>query len=237
MQPLTEENLPQLAELQNRYQVSRGAITELLRALVAGHGTMAQFSHPDLGGSGQWMQGGMVMAGSMFDYALKAKIDGLCSELANLLTKQPALMEETGQSRPGGEAENWWEEDLGRPAATGSQNDIRYAYFPETKRLAVSNKGQLRIYDTADYQIHGVSQQQSIDSDLTFTSQRGPVRVSDLRPVSGHSAKASAPPAASGSEESGDTISKIERLAELRGKGIISEQEFTAKKAELLKRL
>jgi hypothetical protein len=34
-----------------------------------------------------------------------------------------------------------------------------------------------------------------------------------------------------------DIFVKIERLAELRGKGILSEEEFAAKKTELLSRL
>jgi hypothetical protein len=36
------------------------------------------------------------------------------------------------------------------------------------------------IYDTADHEIGGVSQQQSGDASLTFVSQRGLVRVADL---------------------------------------------------------
>ncbi len=235
MQSSIQQSSPQIEDLAHRYQVSREAVMTLLNALIAGHGTMAQFSHPDLGGSGQWMQGGMVMAGSMFDHALKAKVDGLCSELANLLSTQPALAEQTGKADS---PESWWGEDLGQPAATGSQNDMRYAYFPDTRRLAISDHGQLTIYDTGDYQIHGVSQQQSTAADLTFESQRGPVRASDLRVVSGQAVKTATP--GSGKEESiqpDDTFSKIERLAELRGKGVISEQEFMAKKSELLDRL
>ena len=35
----------------------------------------------------------------------------------------------------------------------------------------------------------------------------------------------------------GDPLSLIERLAELRAKGVLTEEEFAAKKAELLARL
>ena len=57
----------------------------MLLAVHAGGGTMAQFSIPELGGSGQWMRGGMTMVGNMFDNALKARVDALCSELAQLI--------------------------------------------------------------------------------------------------------------------------------------------------------
>jgi len=40
-----------------------------------------------------------------------------------------------------------------------------------------------------------------------------------------------------GGDAAGDAIVKIERLAELRKKGALSEEEFAAKKAELLARL
>ena len=38
-------------------------------------------------------------------------------------------------------------------------------------------------------------------------------------------------------EPSGDVLATLERLGTLRDKGIVSEQEFQAKKAELLSRL
>src|SRR5271169_3970317 len=57
----------------------------LLQALVNSNGSMAQFNHSELGGGGQWMRGGMTMVGDMFNYGLKSKVDGLCSELSQLL--------------------------------------------------------------------------------------------------------------------------------------------------------
>lgn len=74
-----------IAELAQRYAVSSDAVLTLFDAVAAGNGSMAQFSHPDLGGSGQWMQGGMTMVGDMFNYNLKAKVDGLCAELSQLV--------------------------------------------------------------------------------------------------------------------------------------------------------
>jgi hypothetical protein len=46
---------------------------------------MAQFSHPELGGMGQWSMGGMIMVGDMFNNGLKARVDALCNDLSALL--------------------------------------------------------------------------------------------------------------------------------------------------------
>jgi hypothetical protein len=173
-----------IEELAQRYGVSSQAVLALLRAIMAGNGTMAQFNSPELGGMGQWSQGGMTMVGDMFNNALKAKVDGLCSELARLLSREghsemslfvPA---KTSSSAP------WWGGDLGTATTTGSQNNIRYAYFPASRRLAVGIGDDVTIYDTQDHEISGVSQQQGGDASLTFSSQRGLIRVADLPVVS-----------------------------------------------------
>src|SRR5262245_12447475 len=84
MRALTAEGQQKIVELAQRYNVSTDAVLTLLYALVNGHGTMAQFDHPELGGRGQWMQGGMVMVGDMFNNALKARGTELCTTLASL---------------------------------------------------------------------------------------------------------------------------------------------------------
>ena len=68
-----------LQAVADRHGVGLDAVRHLIRALERGHGTMAQFDHPDLGGMGQWFSGGMVMVGRMFDDALKARVDALCT--------------------------------------------------------------------------------------------------------------------------------------------------------------
>jgi hypothetical protein len=95
------------------------------------------------------------------------------------------------------------------------------------------------VYDTLDHQIGGVSQQQSYGASVSFTSQYGLVRLEDLPVVSGKppaAAPASAPSTSPGAT-SGDVYQAIERLADLRQKGILSEEEFAQKKAELLSRI
>jgi hypothetical protein len=60
---------------------------------------------------------------------------------------------------------------------------MRYAAFPDRHRLVIDDHGTLAIYDTGDHRISGVSQSQSSDSTLTFVSQLGVVRLSDLKRV------------------------------------------------------
>ncbi len=73
----------------------------------------------------------------------------------------------------------WWPESLGSsPDSAGGQNDISYAYFAGKKRLAVNDGGKIKVYDTGDHHISGVSQHQGANA--VFTSQKGDVRLSDL---------------------------------------------------------
>ena len=91
MQALTPEGRRIAEAVAERHGVSTDAVMVLLHALVAGGGTAAQFNHPDLGGMGQWSQGGMIMVGDMFNHGLKARVDALCNELAGLVRGQTVL--------------------------------------------------------------------------------------------------------------------------------------------------
>ena len=82
MPRLTDQGLQKINDLAQHYGVSAVAVMTLLQALLNSKGTMAQFDHRELGGAGQWMLGGMTMVGDMFNHGLKAKVDGLCSELS-----------------------------------------------------------------------------------------------------------------------------------------------------------
>ena len=74
----------------------------------------------------------------------------------------------------------WWPENLGEPSTSGAQNDVRYAFFPRSRKLLIEEHGQLTTYDAGDHQISGVSQAQSHGRSLAFTSQDGPVNLSEL---------------------------------------------------------
>ncbi len=273
---LTDQGLQKINDLAQHYGVSADAVMTLLQALLNSKGTMAQFDHRELGGAGQWMPGGMTMVGDMFNHGLKAKVDGLCSELSQILAMQPfvpfpAGFQSQSQRQGGGQRERvhdfldtgsvslfipetpgqssgqWWPAELGFPNGTGAQNQVRYAYFNEMHRLAVELNGHVTVYDTLDHQISGVSQQQGRGGSLTLTSQRGTVSVSTLPVVSVDGVQTKAPeepqvtpasePYRPGSAQETDIFAKIERLAELHNKGILSSEEFAAKKAELLSRL
>ncbi|MGI3170399.1 SHOCT domain-containing protein [Pseudooceanicola sp. C21-150M6] len=193
MTGLTPEGTRLVSEIAARHGVSAGAVETLLAALVVGNGTQAQFNHPDLGGMGQWSQGGMIMVGDMFNNGLKAKVDALCSELSQVLASHRAVAPaRQSQSQSDGVSlfvsgmgtGSSWPAELGQPSSAGSQNNMRYAVFPQTRRLAIDLGGQVEVFDTGDHQIGGVSQQQSGDQSLTFTSQLGLVRLADLPRVS-----------------------------------------------------
>ena len=79
----------------------------------------------------------------------------------------------------------WWPQELGEPSSSGAQNNMRYAFFPQRRRLLVERDGSKSVYDTAEHQITGVSQQSGQSSSLVFTSQSGPVALDSLRRAEG----------------------------------------------------
>jgi hypothetical protein len=178
---MTDETL--ITRLAIRYSVSADAVRTALRALRSGGGRMAQFSHADFGGMSQWSPG-MTMVGDMFNNELKAKLDAICTEIASHIAKAGSEPNnDDRRDRSAARSDRWWPAGLGTPSAVGAQNALRYAVFPETKRLAIQDGQQVAVYDTGDHRIFGVAQAQSRDQTLTFTSQSGLVRTSELPKV------------------------------------------------------
>lgn len=187
-----EDHARQLAA---RHGISEASATQLIYGLLSTGGGQVQFNVPEFGGMGQWMPG-MVMAGDMFNYGLKARVDGVCSDIAQqvrsgAIAYPPRPAVPAGAGAPGvslswqSNGGNWWPGDLGVPSTSGSQNNLRYAWFPATRRLAVDLGGSVWVYDTGAHQIGGVSQQQSGGGmTLTFTSQYGVVSLASLPVVS-----------------------------------------------------
>jgi hypothetical protein len=275
MRPLSPDGQRVANDLASRHGFSTDAVAHMLFAVLNGNGGMAQFSHPEFGGSGQWMRGGMTMLGDMFNNYLKGRVDNLCSDIANILANQPGLLQSgsfQSQSQGGSHQQyqgsgsrsssslfvpdpedNWWPRELGSPSATGTQNNVRYAYFGNSNRLAVKAGGEVWVYDTLDHQIGGFSQQQGHGGSITFSSQYGTVDLARL-PVTHRNGQVvnqqPAPPVAPASfgftnssftpmppSGSSDIMAALEKLGDLKAKGILTEQEFAAKKAELLSRL
>ncbi len=85
--------------------------------------------------------------------------------------------------KPMAGGEKWWPEDLGQPSASGSQNGMRYAFFPDKRRLLIEQDGKLTTYGSGDHRISGVSQGGGQGQPPAFTSQNGSVKLDELKQV------------------------------------------------------
>jgi len=264
MRQLSTAGEQAINDLAQRHGFSFDAVSSMLQSVVDGHGNMAQFNHAEFGGPGQWMHGGMIMVSDMFDNVLKGRIDALCRELSALVANEPGLIpfgtfqsrsqgrQQQSASEPAGlvslfvlpaDSGDWWPGDLGRASSIGAQNGVRYAYFPQARRLAIEIGGKVTVYNTLDHQICSFSQQQSQGGSLTFSSQYGLIDVATLPVVSADNGARSAPatppaqPGPAAAQPTSDIFAALEKLAELHTKAILSDEEFARKKAELLSRI
>lgn len=253
MQNLTPAGENIISDIAARYNLTTDSAIHMLVAVNNGGGSMAQFNVPEFGG-GQWMRGGMTMVGDMFNHGLKASVDNLCNELSTALATTQ-IFPVIPHGAPG--SNQWWPAELGAPFSSGAQNNVRYAIFPN--RLAVEKDGNITLYDTLDHQIGGVSQQQGNDTTLSFSSQYGTISVATLPIVSGSGTPSqpstnfasppaqphfsesiqSVEPAPSASNEytaqsANEAIELLEKLGRLRDAGVITSEEFEAKKTKLL---
>lgn len=77
-----------------------------------------------------------------------------------------------------------WPSELGIASTSGNSPEMRYAYFPQNRRLAVEWQGVLTIYDTAEYQFRGMLPAHSSETvGISILTQRGRVRLTDLATV------------------------------------------------------
>src|ERR1700754_3003673 len=93
MRTLSPSEQKAIDELAERHGFSRDAVTSMLESVARGHGTMAQFDHPEFGGRGQWMGGGMTMVSDRFNDSLKSRVAALCSDLSKVVRNNPAPAE------------------------------------------------------------------------------------------------------------------------------------------------
>ena len=181
--------IPSIAE---RYVVREETARRIFECLRSTGGRSCQFDIPEFGGAGQWMPG-MVMIRDHADRDLKAKVDGLCSELSAIVqgsnTSAPGTLDCAGKPPAAvgttdmGVGESWWPASFGRPAASGEQCGVRYAHFPALRRLLVQRGAHIDAYDTGEHVISGVAQAQGQGSSVTFSSNRGPVGLEQLKCV------------------------------------------------------
>ena len=78
--------------------------------------------------------------------------------------------------------EPWWPADLGEPSSVGSQNGLRYAFFPQSHRLLIDRDGTVTVYDSGSHKINGIYQPTDV-SQLRFTGNQGNVDLGSLRKV------------------------------------------------------
>ena len=249
MDPAIEANTA-IDALSRATGFSTAAIVSMRDSMARGGGRMAQFDHPEFGGPGQWMHGGLLMIGDFANHDLKRRVGALCDALADRVDRDEATTARSPASATDHAAQDrpWYPPSLGRPATSGAQDAMRYAWFPESRRLAIDDGHRVTIRDTGDHRIGGVAQQQGGGSTLTFTSQHGPLDVERLPIVEDRSGTSRAMPPAQSDDPvvavptvstrgATDPFVALEKLADLHARGIVDHDAFEAKKAELLKRI
>jgi hypothetical protein len=152
----------------------------------------------------------------------------------------------------------WWPPELGTPSATGAQNTLRYALFPAAQRLAVDRDGRVSVHDSGDLQLSGCSQsgdsgevrfttsdgatiplsslpEAQLPPPATVTRPSAPTETAEMaeitqppEPESSRAAPAPSPAA---------VLEALAKLGEIKDMGVLTAEEFAAKKAELLRRL
>ena len=124
MQSLSSAGQQAVTDIAQRHGFSVAGVMHMLDAVLRGNGGMAQFSHADFSGSGQWMRGGMTMVSDLFNHQLKGRVDSLCRELSELVASQPGLVQAGSfQSQSQGapvQALNWG-------ATGGAENNVHNA--------------------------------------------------------------------------------------------------------------
>ncbi len=114
--------------LAQQHGISEGAVEVLWLAVQAGNGTAAQFSHPELGGMGQWMAGGMVMVGDFSKTHLQSTVMQICTAIAAHLQEQRFATQSTPVSAPS------------QPAPSQTQRQTSSGGFQATQPTAQSRQ-------------------------------------------------------------------------------------------------
>jgi hypothetical protein len=266
MKKLTKDGHLAISEIAQKYSLEKSSVEALASAIVLGNGTMAQFNIPELGGTGQWMKGGMTMVGDIFNHSLRVKVEQVATELSELVASQIIFTADDSKTSVSGGAqkESSWPAIFGSPTSSGAQNNFKYAYFGPSRRLVIDEGEKRYIYDTKHHTISGVSQQQGSGSSFQLTSNEGIISLSDLPLISEPGSQPDSQPDRHDLETrqlpydavqddvrhayssnvdvpsrnpEDIIIETISKLNVLLEKGQITEEEFNSKKQELLGRL
>ena len=233
MPNLTMDGQGVLHDIAQRFGVSTGAASELLNALARGNGVQAKFNHPDLGGMGQWSKGGMVMVGDMFNHGLKARVNDLAAELADLLQRDELFsrgpndrdLNKTEGSFSGTGRRSRWPEELGAYSASGSDGLLGAlqrgeGLFPGARIVVAAVKGDMVRSRCG----------RAFSGGTVFAGQAG-IRSKGSLTVTFRQLKSVA------IEPPSDVFDQLRKLGDLRDAGVLTASEFEAKKAELLGRI
>ncbi len=101
--------------------------------------------------------------------------------------------------------------------------------FPDEPAARGGGGSGVVVYDTGEHAISGVSQ---ANGQLRFTGSAGPIALDTLTRIGAEAPEpkpASLEPGAP--QGSGDILGTIERLADLHARGVLTAEEFQAKKA------
>jgi hypothetical protein len=107
----------------------------------------------------------------MFNSALAARDSLTCellSELSNTAEASPTEERNVAE---------WWPVDFGNAGMRASQNELDYAYFPNSNRLAVRQGGAVAIYDLSGLSFRGVAAQ---SGSIVVHTDRGPRSLVEL---------------------------------------------------------
>jgi hypothetical protein len=95
------------------------------------------------------------------------KLDALCSDISAHLDAAPVNVRSRSGAdevsyRSASESRDCWPTEMGKPGAVGAQNDLRYAFFPDSRRLVIDDQGMISVYDTGNHLIfrHGEGPEQ-----------------------------------------------------------------------------
>lgn len=266
MQKLTNEGQALVTNLSQRYNLSQDAIIHMMAAVNNGGGSMAQFNCPELGGGGQWMRGGMTMVGDMFNHGLQATVDSLCNELANGLANTqvypvvPAGTPGSNQWWPqdlgtpfssGGQNNTRYAVFAGRLAVQLNDNTTVYDTLDhQIGGVSQQQGGDSSLTFSSQYGTVPVSSLPIISGaglpPAPETNFAAPPRNNVEPPMDTHTGinhqgpdefANSSPTPEHQTEPSDEIFALIGKLKQLHDAGVLTDEEFGNKKAELLERI
>jgi hypothetical protein len=196
-----------ITNLAKKYGLPVEIVNQLAHEMQKTRGESIRFDIEYLGGKGRWKLNQSASVGNGFDAELNNFITDLCSDLSDQIrantvddNQDDGDDEPTIPSRPRSKSalddtigiaplslkpNVWWPEDFGdEPDIMGHIGELRYAYFPQRRRLVLRQGLRNRIFDTASFDIHEiVSGNESGFFNLIVLTNHGEFLLADFREV------------------------------------------------------